>query len=108
MRRSCPNGIPSGKTVDCHRSGSSNFLLLPYYTYILKSLKDGGYYFGHTKNLDIRLKQHNAGKVRSTKSRIPFVVHYVEEFSSKTEAAKREYFFKQIDGYHFLKSSGII
>jgi hypothetical protein len=37
-----------------------------------------------------------------------FIIHYTERFSAKSEAAKREYFFKTIDGYNFLKSSGII
>ena len=82
--------------------------ILSYFTYILKSQKDQGYYFGHCENLETRLKSHSAGKVRSTKGRRPFIIHYFEAYSTKTEAAKREYFFKTIDGYRFLKSSGII
>jgi putative endonuclease len=81
---------------------------LPYYTYILKSLTDDGYYYGHCENLKERLKRHNAGKVRSTKSRRPFIIHYFEEYPTKTESAKREYFFKTIEGYKFLRASGII
>jgi putative endonuclease len=81
---------------------------LAYFTYILKSLKDQGYYFGHCEDLQKRLKNHNAGKVRSTKGRRPLIVHYSEKYSSKTEAAKREYFFKTIGGYKYLKSLGII
>jgi len=79
-----------------------------FYTYILKSQKDGRYYYGSTSDIDKRLKIHNAGKVRSTKSRRPFVIHYLETFESKSEAIKRENFFKSIDGYNFLKSQGII
>ncbi len=70
-----------------------------YFTYILKSLKDLKYYYGHTADLEARIKQHNAGKVRSTKSRRPFVLHYSEEYHNKTDAFRRELFFKSIDGY---------
>jgi putative endonuclease len=79
-----------------------------YYAYILQSLKDHKFYYGHTFNLDIRLKEHNTGKVRATKGRRPFKVHYTETFLTKSEAIKRELFFKSIDGYIFLKGKGII
>jgi putative endonuclease len=79
-----------------------------FYTYILKSLKDGKYYYGHTADLTFRLDAHNKGKVKSTKSRIPFVLHYYETFEIRSEAAKRETFFKSIDGYIFLKERKII
>jgi len=81
---------------------------LDYFTYILKSLKDGGYYYGHCENVEKRLKNHNAGKVRSTKGRRPFIIHYTEKYSTKTEAAKREYFFKTINGYNYLKLKAVI
>jgi len=77
---------------------------MPFYAYILKSSKDNRYY----ENLEVRLAQHNAGRVKATKSRRPFVLHYYEEFPTKLEANRRELFFKSIDGYLFLKSKGII
>lgn len=78
------------------------------YTYILKSLKDNKYYYGHSADLDLRLKEHNHGKVKATKGRRPFVVHYYETFATKSEAIKRELFFKSIDGYVLLKQQKII
>ncbi len=90
---------------DAH-SGLENDTM--YFTYILKSLKDGRYYYGSTENIDDRLKLHNSGKVRSTKTRKPFVVHYCEKFDNRTEAWKREMFFKSIDGYNWLKLKKII
>ena len=78
------------------------------YTYILKSEKDGKYYYGSTKDINDRLNYHNAGKVRSTKGRIPFTLHYTERHETRSEAVKREYFFKSIDGYNWLKQSKII
>jgi len=79
-----------------------------FYTYILKSQIKMTHYYGHTENLVQRLKRHNAGNVRSTKSGIPWKVIYFEQFSTKSEAYKRELFFKSINGYRFLKENKII
>jgi predicted GIY-YIG superfamily endonuclease len=35
---------------------------MPFYTYILKSLKDDGYYYGHTSDIENRLLKHNGKK----------------------------------------------
>lgn len=77
-------------------------------TYILKSQVVDRHYYGHTKDIDKRLKAHNAGKVRSTKAFRPWTVIYQEYFDTKSEAYKREMFFKSIDGYNFLKEKNII
>jgi len=77
-------------------------------TYILKSKKDQGYYFGHCGDMDARLFMHNNGKVRSTKNRIPFSLHYQETFPTKSEAYKRELFFKSFEGRLWLISNNII
>jgi putative endonuclease len=79
-----------------------------HYAYILKSLKDGKYYYGRTSDLENRLKYHNSGKARSTKSRRPLVLHYYEEFPTKTEAIHKEIYFKSIEGRNWLKSKAII
>ena len=77
-------------------------------SYILKSLKDGGYYYGHTKDLQLRLQKHNGGKVRSTKSRIPLIVHYFESFETKSEAYKQEIFWKSAEGKIYLRGKKVI
>ena len=79
-----------------------------YYTYILRSLRDNGYYFGHTSSIDNRLIYHNKGCVKSTKNRIPFRIHYYEEFETKSEAFKREVFFKSFEGRKWLLEKNII
>jgi putative endonuclease len=79
-----------------------------FVVYVLKSESHGTFYYGHSADLEARLKRHNSGKVRSTKSKRPWKVHYVEEVPTKSEAYKRELFFKSIDGYRFLKSKSII
>ncbi len=72
------------------------------YTYILKSLKDKGYYYGSCHILEKRFKNHCAGKVKSTKHRRPLKIHYYEEFATMREARRRELFFKSISGYNRL------
>ncbi|MCX6312697.1 MAG: GIY-YIG nuclease family protein [Bacteroidetes bacterium] len=79
-----------------------------FFTYILLSKVDGKYYYGSCANIEIRLKAHNSGKVRSTKGRRPLVLHYQESFDTKSDAIRRENFFKSIDGYNWLKNQGII
>ncbi|MEI9809791.1 MAG: GIY-YIG nuclease family protein [Bacteroidota bacterium] len=78
-----------------------------YYAYMLKSLKDGKYYYGSCEDLEKRFSEHNAGKVKATKFRKPFVIHYFEKFETRSGAYKREMFFKSIDGYNWLKEQKI-
>jgi len=65
-------------------------LLTTYYVYLLRSVKDGRFYTGHTANLRNRLAQHNKGRVRSTKVRRPFELVYWESFRTRREAMRRE------------------
>ena len=45
--------------------------------------------------------------VRSTKGRRPWKIVYSEAFETKSEAYRRELFFKSIEGYIYLKEKGI-
>ena len=81
---------------------------MPYYTYILRSLKDGIHYYGSSSNLKSRLKSHNAGKSKFTKGHRPWEIIYFEEFETRSDAMKRELFFKSIDGNIWLKRKDII
>src|SRR5690606_28044965 len=54
-----------------------------YYTYVLKSNVDGRLYKGHTDDVEKRLREHNAGKTKSTKGFIPWELVYFEIFKSK-------------------------
>ncbi len=71
--------------------------------YVLKSNKDNNFYIGCTSDLDKRLKEHNNGRVLSTKYRIPFSILYSEEFASKYEAFRTEKFYKTPKGKKILK-----
>ncbi|MGK9477120.1 GIY-YIG nuclease family protein [Melioribacter sp. OK-6-Me] len=70
--------------------GKTNGLLNMFYVYILRSEVTEKYYIGHTANYEKRLKDHNRGKVRSTKPFVPWKIVYLEEYNSKSEAFKRE------------------
>jgi putative endonuclease len=80
---------------------------MPFYVYVLKSTICDRRYIGSCSDIETRLKRHNAGKVRSSKAYKPYTVVYTEEFPSRSEAVKREMFFKTINGYNFLKNLGI-
>ena len=74
------------------------------YVYVLKSGKDSKLYYGFTDNLDRRLSQHNNGEVKSTKSRMPFELVYVEIVKSEIEARQKEKYFKSGFGRKFIKN----
>ena len=73
-----------------------------WYVYVLKSLKDNNYYVGMSENVNRRIKEHNTGKVRSTKSRIPFKLIYVEKCVDRASARKREKYLKSATGRRYL------
>ena len=61
-----------------------------FYIYIIQSKKDHKLYTGYTKDIDKRVCEHNQGKIKSTKARIPFELVYKEKFRTKEEAIDRE------------------
>ncbi len=65
-----------------------------YYTYILKSIKDGRLYIGYTEDLKRRVSEHKAGKVNSTKHRLPVELIYYEAYKNIDDAKNREKSFK--------------
>ncbi len=61
-----------------------------YYAYIL-CCRDGTFYTGFAVDLSKRVAEHNAGKgAKYTRGRRPVALVYWEEFSSKSEALRRE------------------
>ena len=71
--------------------------------YVLKSLKDNNLYIGCTSNINKRLFDHNNGKVKSTKSRIPFGLIYKEDYLDKYSAFNKERYYKTAKGKKELK-----
>ncbi|MFZ6024605.1 MAG: GIY-YIG nuclease family protein [Bacteroidota bacterium] len=60
------------------------------------------------QDLEKRIAEHNSGKTKSLKGRLPLVYHYSESFSTRSEAFQREKFFKSVEGYIWLKENKII
>lgn len=77
---------------------------MKYFAYILQSLKNGNLYKGSTENLEKRLIAHNDGLVSYTRKYLPWVLVYYEEFATRSEAMKREKFFKSGKGREWLKN----
>lgn len=74
------------------------------YTYVLKSKKDKKLYTGCCNDLRKRFKQHNEGKVVSTKGRGSFDLIYYEACLNKQDAYAREKFLKTSMGKRYLKN----
>jgi putative endonuclease len=75
-----------------------------YYTYILKSKKDGKIYTGYTKDLRKRLNQHNMGLSTYTKGKGPFILIYYEACLLESKARSRELYLKSGMGKRYLKN----
>jgi putative endonuclease len=74
-----------------------------YYTYVLRSLKDGKHYTGYTHNLRARFEEHQNGQVQSTSYRLPLEIIYYEACRSQKDAMRREKFLKTFYGKMYLK-----
>jgi len=66
--------------------------------------KDGKRYIGVTGHLERRIYEHNSGLVKSTRNRRPLHLVHQEEYKTKTEALKRERFYKSGQGREYLKN----
>ena len=74
---------------------------MEYFVYVLKSDSTAAFYKGMTRDLQKRLKQHNAGKTKSTKGKGPWRIVYQETFGNAEEARAREKYFKTAAGRRF-------
>jgi putative endonuclease len=75
-----------------------------FYTYVIQSEKDNKWYTGSTNDLRKRFKDHNSGKVVSTKNRGPFKLIYYEACINEQDARAREKYLKSGMGKRYLKN----
>lgn len=61
-----------------------------YYVYFIRSKINDSVYVGYTGDLNKRIKEHNIGKTKSLKNKIPLDLIYYEVYFDKTIARKRE------------------
>jgi putative endonuclease len=62
------------------------------------------FYVGYTKNIKRRLVEHNEGKVKSTKKRIPLKLVYWEGCLNQQDTTKREKYLKTAWGKRYIKN----
>jgi len=74
-----------------------------YTIYAIYSKVDFRIYVGFTSDLKQKLKDHNAGRTKSTKGYVPWKIFYTEEAETRTEARKREKYLKGGSGKEKLK-----
>jgi putative endonuclease len=65
-----------------------------FYVYVLRSGKTGRRYVGSCENIDKRVRRHNAGHSKATRSGIPWVLVHSETFANRAEAARKERYYK--------------
>jgi putative endonuclease len=59
---------------------------MPFYVYILESLKDGSLYIGSSGNVAARLQRHNSGQTRYTSRKLPWRILGTITCATKAEA----------------------
>ena len=75
-----------------------------HYVYVLRSVRDDGFYIGYSSNLRTRLRQHSAGNSFATSYRGPWKLIYYEAYLEKADALGREKYLKSGAGRRFLQS----
>lgn len=75
-----------------------------YYVYVLESLKYGKLYVGFSTNLKERVRDHLAGKSRYTKTILPVKLIFYEAYIEKSDAKRREKYFKTTKGKTTLRT----
>lgn len=73
------------------------------YLYILRNPKTNRYYIGSTNNLQRRLKEHIAGKTRTTRVLETFKLVYKEGFKTIEEARLREQKLKSYKSKKYIE-----
>jgi len=74
------------------------------YVYVLRSLKENQFYVGLTRDLLVRVQQHNNGLVISTTKRVTFELIYWEGCLDESDAAQREHYLKSAWGKRYIKT----
>lgn len=69
-----------------------------YYGYILLNERKTRTYTGVSNDALKRLKEHNAGRIKSSKLYRPYKIIYTESFDTLKEARTKEKFYKSTTG----------
>ena len=74
-----------------------------HHVYILLNEAKTRTYTGVADDVDKRLGEHNAGRVKSSSPYRPYKVIYIESFKTLSEARQKEKFYKSTTGRRRLK-----
>ncbi len=77
---------------------------MQYTVYIIYSESLNKYYTGSCEDLTNRIAQHNAGRNKSTKPGIPWMIKHSEVFNSLKEARAREAQIKKMKSRKYIES----
>ena len=69
-----------------------------WFVYILQSQLDNSFYVGMATDVQNRLMEHNKGKSKYTKSKIPWKLLYFEKVGSRIDARAKEKYYKTSSG----------
>jgi putative endonuclease len=67
---------------------------MAYFGYILRSVSNGSYYVGQTKDAERRLLRHNRGDMQATRSGRPWELVLTIEFRDRAQAMHWEQMVK--------------
>jgi putative endonuclease len=81
----------------------SPVILNMYHVYILLSETNTRTYTGVADDVNKRLAEHNAGRVKSSRPYRPYKIIYTESFETLKEAHQKERFYKSTTGRRRLK-----
>ena len=74
-----------------------------FYVYILKSKTKNWNYVGYTTDLRKRFSEHQKGLSQATRPYRPFELVFYEAYKAKSDAKRREAYFKTNQGRRALK-----
>ena len=74
-----------------------------HYFYVIYSAGRDRYYYGSSHDPELRLRLHNEGATRSTKSGIPWRLVYTESYEEKSAALKREREIKRMKSRQYTE-----
>ena len=76
-----------------------------FHVYILRSLRNGKLYVGHTDDVRRRLAEHNSGRGgRFTRQQGPWELLHSEPHPDRSSAARRERYLKSVAGWREKKA----
>ena len=76
---------------------------MPFYVYVLQSVKTGHYYVGQTEHLEERVAHHQANYSKALRNRGPWTLRYWEQYPTRSEAVQRERHIKRQKDRRFIQ-----